>query len=322
MGRNPEMSGIEFTLDQACKTAGRIHRLVFSLWRDLRKRRTNARHAKETKGRSTARMRNAPGSGNFPGRTNNMDEWIGRSVGKSNSNTPRVATEVGPWAQIPVWVLEHDLSAAELKVYIALRSYSHARLGSGDDQGVFPHVDTIAKRANIHLRTAEKAISRLRERGLIASTRRYNDQGWIRGCDYMLADLPVAPSPKGKAVDEPHSEPVEQPNRPNGRGHTGETAGEVTGQTTGAVTNQGELTTELDNGSPTGTSSRGPNASRSDAKSKPKKPVEVLRGRDLVGLTAKEITQKLTAVWHSVLKQHGGEAPVSYGGGWRETRDY
>jgi hypothetical protein len=240
-------------------------------------------------------------------------------VNKSSSSTPRVATEVGPWAMIPTWVLEHDLSAAELKVYIALRSFSHARLGSGDDQGVFPHVDTIAKRANIHLRTAEKAISRLRERGLITSQRRYNDQGWIRGCDYMLADLPVAPSPKGKRVEESHLEVVEEPNRPNGRGVPGETAGEFTGQTTGAITDQGELTTEPDNGSPTGTCSRRSNPAGSSAKSKPKKPHVVLRGRDLVGLPAKEITRRVTAMWHAVVKQHGGEEPVSYGGGWREA---
>lgn len=93
--------------------------------------------------------------------------------------------------------------------------------------------------------------------------------------------------------------------------------------TGGALDRTRTIRTEPDEGnqtnsSPRGTSSRGSNPAGSTAIKKPRKIVEVLRGRDLVGLPAKEITRKLTAVWHAVLQQHGGEAPVSYGGGWRE----
>lgn len=122
-----------------------------------------------------------------------------------------VTTDVGPWAMVPIWVLdatdEHGkrLSGSEIRVYVAIRSFA-------DQQGrAFPFVETIAERAKVDQRTAEKAITRLRSMGLVSTTRRYRDDGSIARCDYKLRDTPSRPNGRYPPADPP------VPSRPNGR---------------------------------------------------------------------------------------------------------
>ncbi|MEC3974751.1 helix-turn-helix domain-containing protein [Amycolatopsis sp. H20-H5] len=150
-------------------------------------------------------------------------------------DTPSVGSEIGPKAWVPLWVLAHGLSGGELATYLALRSFSDASLGSGKSQGIYPHVETLAERAYVTVRTAERAISKLRDLGLLTSVRRHNERGWVRGCDYRLADLPVWPDRQDGRLG---------PDRPSRRGVTDSLVGEVTDETVGAVSIQFEESNE------------------------------------------------------------------------------
>lgn len=96
-----------------------------------------------------------------------------------------VTSEIGPWAMVPAWVLSVGLKGAELAVYVSLRSFANMQ------GAAHPHVKTIARRAGVSERTAERAIARLRDLGLLSTTRRYRDDGSIAGCDYTLRDMPL-----------------------------------------------------------------------------------------------------------------------------------
>ncbi|GGM27495.1 hypothetical protein GCM10011608_10330 [Micromonospora sonchi] len=104
-----------------------------------------------------------------------------------------ISSQVGPWGMVPAWVLlvkdskGKGLSGADLRVYVALRTFAD-RWGAA-----FPHVPTIAARADVTARTAEKSITRLRDLGLLTSKRRYRADGSISGCDYVLRDIPPSP---------------------------------------------------------------------------------------------------------------------------------
>lgn len=97
--------------------------------------------------------------------------------------------EVGPWGLVPAWVLQakdprgRGLSGADLRVYVALRTYADR------DGKAFPQVQTISHRADVSQRAAERAVGRLRDLGLLTSTRRYRGDGSISGCDYTLVDV-------------------------------------------------------------------------------------------------------------------------------------
>lgn len=244
------------------------------------------------------------------------------------TDTPAVSSEIGPWAAVPIWVLEHDLSASELKVYIALRSYSGARLGGGNDQGIFPHVGTVAERAHVTQRTAEKAIAKLRKLGLLTSTRRHNELGHVTGCVYHLLDLPVAPPQVSRDRREgvanttapnrrnersgssrgPKSGPQDDgPNRPNGREGTGEMDGGPPGEMDGAIRDQREETSDLDashDQSSIDSSSQSAVPSKAgDTNSTSSKPIPIR----LAGLSNEQKVAKLTGAFIKIKEGEGYE---------------
>lgn len=212
---------------------------------------------------------------------------------------PTVNSEVGPWGLVPVWVLTYKLSGAELATYIALRSFSGARLGAADEQDIFPRVGVVAERACVSQRTAERAITKLRELGLLISTRRHDGNGYVKGCHYFLVDLD--PRPLMKSL-------------------TDETVGALTDELDGASpTSSSEqyLTSEGDHGEETTSALRGssPEGARAHAQAAP------LRGKHLVGTTPAEMTRRIIAMWTVVLKEHGGQPPQFDEGGWDHEGD-
>lgn len=128
-------------------------------------------------------------------------------------------SDLGVFGMVPIWVLTVEdekgkrLSGSELRVYVALRSFANKR-GYAK-----PHVDTIAERAGVELRTAEKAISKMRSMKLLTSSRRYRDDKSIAGCEYWLAAHP------GQMDGVPHPGEMDGvppakstgPSRPDGR---------------------------------------------------------------------------------------------------------
>ena len=94
-----------------------------------------------------------------------------------------ITSEIGPWAFVPTWVLGL-LAGAELAVYVSLRSFADRR---GEAR---PHVRTIAERAGVSERTAARAITAMRSKGLLTTTRIHGAGGSIVGCNYNLRDLP------------------------------------------------------------------------------------------------------------------------------------
>ncbi len=107
-------------------------------------------------------------------------------AGKNAELRGVVTTQTGPWAMVPVWILNEGLTGAELAVYVALRSFAD-RVGDAH-----PHVKTIAQRGGVAERTAERAIAVLRRKGLIETTRRYAEDGSVKGCDYHIKDMAPA----------------------------------------------------------------------------------------------------------------------------------
>jgi hypothetical protein len=111
-----------------------------------------------------------------------------------------VTSQVGPWGMVPAWVLlakDSDgkgLSGADLRVYIALRTFADR------ERKAFPHVPTIAARAGVNARTAEKCLSRLKEMGLVVSKRRYRADGSIARCDYEMVDIRPVRAIRGAGV--------------------------------------------------------------------------------------------------------------------------
>lgn len=118
---------------------------------------------------------------------------MSRQTANAEPAQDTISSQVGPWGMVPAWVLlvkDKDgkgLSGSDLRVYIALRTFAD-RWGAA-----FPHVPTIAARADVTPRTAEKSITRLRDLGLLTSKRRYRADGSISGCDYVLRDIPPSP---------------------------------------------------------------------------------------------------------------------------------
>jgi hypothetical protein len=122
-------------------------------------------------------------------------------------DTPiRIVSQAGPFALIPIWVLDYKLSGSQWATYVALRSYA----GRGE---AYPRVATIAARAHLDHRTTEKALAALREKGLVQSERVYREDGTIAHCTYTLVDQQPQPETAGQGT------PAERPGCP------GETAG-------------------------------------------------------------------------------------------------
>jgi hypothetical protein len=149
-----------------------------------------------------------------------------------NVQQDTVTTEVGPWAMIPVWVLGIGLTGAELAVYVALRSYAD-RGGSAH-----PRVKSVAERAGVTTRTAERAISRMREMDIVMTAQWHRDDGSIGGCHYRLRDIPptVVSAPTDTAVGTPPDTAVgtlpTQPSEPSRRSRRSKNTPENTPETT------------------------------------------------------------------------------------------
>ena len=116
---------------------------------------------------------------------------------------------------VPVWVLDAGLTGAELAVHISLRSFADRR---GE---AHPLVRTIAQRAGVSVRTAERAIARMREIGMLTSEQIIRPDGSVGGCRYRLVDIPPIgtdrdPSPppdRDVANPRQDSDPVGTPRR-------------------------------------------------------------------------------------------------------------
>jgi len=94
----------------------------------------------------------------------------------------QITSEIGPWAMVPIWVLDKKLSGGELATYVALRSFADRT------NNARPYTRTIALRANVSQRTAERAIDRLRELGMIITQRKHRPDGSIAGLSFHLVD--------------------------------------------------------------------------------------------------------------------------------------
>lgn len=137
-----------------------------------------------------------------------------------------ITSEMGTFGLVPIWVMRFKdrngkgLSGSDLRVYISLRSFADRT-----HRDVFPHVKTIAARADVHITTAHKSITRLRDMGLIESKRRYRADGSIARCDYKLFDIeprgvlaisPVPPSGEASGSspgDQSKKRPLEETTR-------------------------------------------------------------------------------------------------------------
>jgi hypothetical protein len=111
----------------------------------------------------------------------------------SDADRVPVVSEIGPWAMVPIWVLSVGLNGAELAVYVALRSFADVH------RTCYPKVRTIAARAGVSERTAERAIASLRAKSLIR-TERIMAGPVITGCRYWIRDIPPHPTDRNDAT--------------------------------------------------------------------------------------------------------------------------
>lgn len=116
----------------------------------------------------------------------------------------QVIDDVGPFALVPVWILELGLTGAELATYLALRSFAN---NSGE---CYPSQKTIAARAGISEIAVRKAVARFRDLGIVTTTPRYRPDGSLAGLTYC-APL-VNPHLAGPIQqDTPPDTPVSDP---------------------------------------------------------------------------------------------------------------
>lgn len=249
-------------------------------------------------------------AGNFPGQTlqtneDYMTEYSGLRAGRT-----------APFTQVAEWVMVAPINGQAKALYTVLQGHVNTArndgrawpgmdniaelLGYSRRQSVLPYLKELVALGAVEV-VVEKTPKGRRNTYLVHATPPPGYQGLLTYADFYAA----------KQRD----------------GALQRTMGSAPERTTGgALDRTRTIRTEPDEvepyeGSPTGTCSRRSPASRPTAISKPKKPYAVLHGTDLHGRSEKQITQKVTAVWHSVVKAQGGEEPVSYGGGWREQRD-
>jgi hypothetical protein len=95
------------------------------------------------------------------------------------------ATQVGPWAAVPTWVLTLGLTGTELAVYVALRSFADR------DGAARPYIRTLMVRAGVSRSTVKRALDRFRDLQLIRTRQRTTTAGAVAGLDYWLRDVPV-----------------------------------------------------------------------------------------------------------------------------------
>ena len=203
-----------------------------------------------------------------------------------------VTTQTGPYAIVPIWVLTAGLTGSELATYVSLRSFAD-RAGEAH-----PRVRTVASRAGVSERTAERAIARMRELDLVQSTRIYRPDGTIAGCSYVLRDMPP-----GVTVTPPPGEDVATP--PDGDVATppdGDVATPPTGMTEQELTK--ELTKELPpplRGGPPAVAARG---TRLPADWRPGPALEAWGRQNKIAWDGDEVDQ-FRDYWHSVAGAKG-----------------
>jgi hypothetical protein len=110
-----------------------------------------------------------------------MSEWIDVD---DDATGNEVVTDTGPFALVPVWVLEMGLSGSELAVYVSLRSFADA---SGDS--CYPLTKTIAERAGVAAGTVRNVVSKLRKLGMVATRERRRSDGSTAGLQYLLTNV-------------------------------------------------------------------------------------------------------------------------------------
>lgn len=160
----------------------------------------------------------------------------------------KIGNQVGPFAATPVWIFdpelylpgvpdatklvpgdEKPLTGAELRVFIALKSFAN---GEGH---CYPHVQTLADRAKVTHRMTEKALSKFKRLGWVVAERKYRREDgkvWITGCEYWVIDVCPSPVP-GRATGG---------SRPSGRGGTEQLDGRGPVELDGAKNEPYELT--------------------------------------------------------------------------------
>jgi DNA-binding MarR family transcriptional regulator len=92
-------------------------------------------------------------------------------------------TSSGQFVMIPFWVQERlrDEHAA-YHLYGRLRRYANG------DGHAYPKRETLADDLGISVRTVQRLIDILRDRGVIRTARRYNASGWVSGLTYHLTE--------------------------------------------------------------------------------------------------------------------------------------
>jgi hypothetical protein len=95
-----------------------------------------------------------------------------------------VKSEVGPWGMVPAWILTVGLTPGEVVVYVSLSTFADR------DGESHPRVSTIAERAGVTKRLAEKAIMKLRTMGIITTEQVRHPDGSLSHCIYTIRQTP------------------------------------------------------------------------------------------------------------------------------------
>lgn len=124
---------------------------------------------------------------------------------EADHEEPRVTSDIGPWAMVPSWVMQH-LKGAEIAVYASLGSFSDR------DGNSYPYTKTIAERAGVSVSTVRNTIQKMRRLGILATTERRRSDGSLSGLDYHLIysrpahlnTTPVTPASDPKPPAQTH----------------------------------------------------------------------------------------------------------------------
>ena len=86
-------------------------------------------------------------------------------------HTTEITVERGPFEMVPHWLLESDVSAAAIRLYLVLRMHGNA-------SGVsFPGRKRLAEVTRLGIKTIDRAKSELLEAGAMCWTRRHGENG-------------------------------------------------------------------------------------------------------------------------------------------------
>jgi hypothetical protein len=85
------------------------------------------------------------------------------------------------FAIVPVWLMERNPSNSALRVYIVLAKRADNSTGEA-----WPGRSTIAREANISLRSVDRGIAELEQLGALKKTRRFDDRGYSKSSLYVV----------------------------------------------------------------------------------------------------------------------------------------